>query len=58
MGEKKKVSVLERFLHRVEVMGNKIPNPMLLFIYLMYCCYRNLRSLFHFSCQRSQPSHR
>ena len=34
MGEKKKVSVLERFLHRVEVMGNKIPNPMLLFIYL------------------------
>ena len=31
---RKKVSVLERFLHRVEVMGNKIPNPMLLFIYL------------------------
>ena len=31
---KKKVSLLERFLHSVEVMGNKIPNPMLLFIYV------------------------
>ncbi len=31
---KKKSTLLERFLHSVEVMGNKIPNPMLLFIYL------------------------
>lgn len=31
---KKKVSLLERFLGGVEVLGNKIPNPMLLFIYL------------------------
>ncbi|MCI8510402.1 MAG: AbgT family transporter [Lachnospiraceae bacterium] len=35
MSEKKaKRSPLESFLHGVEVMGNKIPNPMLLFIYL------------------------
>lgn len=35
MGEKKvKRSPLEGFLHGIEVMGNKIPNPMLLFIYL------------------------
>lgn len=58
MGEKKKVSVLERFLHRVEVMGNKIPNPMLLFIYLCIAVIAISCSLFHFSCQRSQPSHR
>lgn len=31
---KKKQGLLERFLRGVEVMGNKIPNPMLLFIYL------------------------
>ena len=31
---KQKVSLLERFLSGVEVLGNKIPNPMLLFIYL------------------------
>ena len=34
METKKKTGLLERFLHGVEVMGNKIPNPMLLFIYL------------------------
>ena len=31
---KKRKGLLERFLHGIEVMGNKIPNPMLLFIYL------------------------
>lgn len=30
----KKPKGFERFLHRVEVMGNRIPDPMLLFIYL------------------------
>lgn len=34
METKKNQGLLERFLHGVEVMGNKIPNPMLLFIYL------------------------
>ncbi len=34
MLESKKVSRMEKFLRYVEVMGNKIPNPMLLFIYL------------------------
>ena len=35
MEEKKKVSVLERFLHRVEVMGNKIPNPTSTYVLLL-----------------------
>lgn len=34
MGEIGKKSIMERFLYRVEVLGNKIPNPMLLFISL------------------------
>ena len=37
---KKKSTLLERFLHSVEVMGNKIPNPMLLFIYLCIAVIR------------------
>lgn len=32
--EVKKKGLLERFLRGVEVLGNKIPNPMLLFISL------------------------
>ena len=31
---KKKRGLLEGFLRNVEIMGNKIPHPMLLFIYL------------------------
>ncbi len=52
MEEKKvKKSPIEAFLHGVEVMGNKIPHPMLLFIYLciIVIAVSGICSLFHVS---------